>query len=66
MIQKDDGFGLNETSPVILTDRGWRNWGSLSQPKDSTSYYKLSPFENSGSSAFMGKLALECPGGEPE
>lgn len=66
MIQRYDCFGLNERSPVVLTDRVWRNWGSLPQPKDSTSYYKLSSFENSGSSAFMGKLALECPGGEPE
>lgn len=66
MIQMDDCLGLNERSAVVLTVRAWRNWGSLSQSRDSTLYYKLSPFENSGSSAFMGKLALECSGGELE
>ena len=67
MIQKDDGFRLNEISQVVLTVWVWRNGGSLPQPKDSASYYKSPPpFKNSGSPAFRGKLALECPGGEPE
>lgn len=36
----------------------------LPQSQNATSYYKSLSFENSSSSSFMGKLSLECPGGE--
>lgn len=38
----------------------------LLQPKDSTPRYKSLWCEKSTFPTLMGKLALECPGGEPE